>query len=67
MLKPGDAVPRVFSTQKPISAGEKFLGDKEKRILLTSNRAFTKQPNGNKIVYFSCFRSVSEQVYPSYF
>jgi hypothetical protein len=41
-MKPGNTVPRIFSANKPINIGDKFLDEKARNKLLTSERAFTK-------------------------
>lgn len=44
-IKPGDAIPRMFSEQTPISKNVPFLNEKEKKKVLDSNRVYTKMPN----------------------
>ena len=45
-MKPGDAIPRVFSSSKPLNIGDRFLNEKQKSKLLQSERAFNKSANG---------------------
>ena len=46
VMKPGDAVSRIFTDAIPINTGDPFLDEKSKLKLLLSSRAFSRKPNG---------------------